>query len=94
MFRYERPQKGRFRQFHQINIEAIGVKAVENDVQFIKMLDRFFHEKLFLNNYALLINYLGCHEDRAAYKEKLYAFLQGPQATGICSLCTERKEKI
>lgn len=93
MFRYERPQKGRFRQFHQINIETIGAKAVENDVQFIKMLDRFFHEKLFLNNYALLINYLGCHEDRAAYKEKLYAFLQSPQAADICALCTERKEK-
>lgn len=93
MFRYERPQKGRFRQFHQINVEIIGAQAVENDVQFIKMLDRFFHEKLFLNNYALLINYLGCHEDRARYKEKLLSFLNSSQAQGICQLCQERKEK-
>ncbi|BDC35145.1 histidine--tRNA ligase [Candidatus Dependentiae bacterium Noda2021] len=93
MFRYERPQKGRFRQFHQINIETIGSSAVEQDVQFIKMLDRYFSEKLSLNNYALLINYLGCPEDRVRYRATLLAFLQTPQAQGICSLCQERKEK-
>src|SRR3990167_8541723 len=41
MFRYERPQKGRYRQFHQINIEAIGTENVYQDAEFIKMLDNF-----------------------------------------------------
>ena len=64
MFRHERPQKGRYRQFHQINIEVIGAPEISQDVQLIKMLDRFFHETLQFNHYALLINFLGCMEDR------------------------------
>jgi len=43
MFRYERPQKGRFRQFHQVTMEIIGSGSIAEDVQFITMLDRFFH---------------------------------------------------
>ena len=46
MFRHERPQKGRYREFHQINIEVIGSESVYQDVHFLKMLDRFFHENL------------------------------------------------
>lgn len=92
MFRYERPQKGRFREFHQITIENIGVTSVSNDAQFIKMLDRYFHETLHLDNYALLINYLGSYEDRARYKEILKAFLQGQAAGAICDTCRERCE--
>ena len=42
MFRHERPQKGRFRQFHQVNVEVIGSRSIAQDVQLIKMLDRFF----------------------------------------------------
>lgn len=92
-FRYERPQKGRYRQFHQVSMEMIGVKSIFNDVRFITMLDRFFHETLALNNYALLLNFLGCLEDRTAYKKILKEFLNSPTAQGICQLCTERKEK-
>lgn len=91
MFRYERPQKGRFRQFHQCSMEVIGSSSVAQDAQFIKMLDRFFHEILAINNYALLINYLGCHSDRQEYKKKLHAFLE--KTPGICANCMERKEK-
>ena len=43
MFRHERPQKGRFREFHQISMEIIGSDAVSQDAHFIKMLDRYFH---------------------------------------------------
>ena len=43
-FRYERPQKGRYRQFQQITMEIIGASSIAHDVQFIAMLDRFFHE--------------------------------------------------
>ena len=76
MFRHERPQKGRYRQFHQIDIEVIGSNSIDQDVQFLKMLDRFFHEGLKLNTYALLINFLGCAADRAEYRKKLRAFLE------------------
>jgi len=93
MYRYERPQKGRSREFHQINIETIGSESIAQDVQVIKMLDRFFHEKLNLNNYALLINFLGCFEDRVLYRALLKDFLDSPQAELICENCVERKEK-
>ncbi len=90
-FRYERPQKGRFRQFNQVSMEVIGSSSVAQDVQMIKMLDRLFHETLKFNNYALLINYLGCPADRAAFKEILKKFLD--KQTGLCVNCMERKEK-
>ncbi len=93
MFRYERPQKGRYRQFHQINIEVIGSDAIGQDAQCIKMLDRFFHETLKLNNYALLINFLGCFDDRKVYQKMLRDFLEGPKGQSICAQCMARKER-
>lgn len=93
MFRYERPQKGRFRQFYQINMEVIGSASVYQDALLIAMLDRFFHEKLKLPNYVLHINFLGCYEDRAAHKKRLHEFLKSPQAAGICATCVERTDK-
>lgn len=90
-FRYERPQKGRFREFHQVSMEVIGSAAVEQDVQMIKMLDRLFHEVLKFNDYALLINYLGCPQDRVAYRVMLKQFLD--DQTGLCENCVVRKEK-
>lgn len=93
MFRYERPQKGRYRQFHQITIEVLGAASITYDVQLIKMLDRYFHETLNLNNYALMINFLGLPADREKFKEALKKFLASGQAAGICELCKIRKEK-
>lgn len=90
-FRYERPQKGRYRQFHQVSMEIIGSSSVNQDVQMIKMLDRLFHEVLKFNDYALLINSLGCLQDRVKYREKLKKFLD--EQTGLCADCLERKEK-
>ena len=89
-FRYERPQKGRFREFHQVSMEVIGSSAVAQDAQMIKMLDRLFHEVLKFNNYALLINYLGCLEDRIKFREILKKFLDAQ--SGLCSDCMHRKE--
>ncbi len=90
-FRYERPQKGRFREFHQVSMEVIGSQALAQDVQMIKMLDRLFHEVLRFNDYALLINYLGCPQDRVAYRAVLKKFLDAQ--IGLCANCMERKEK-
>lgn len=91
MFRHERPQKGRYRQFHQVSMEVIGSASVAQDVQLIGMLDRFFHDKLQLNNYALLLNFLGCHDDFMAYKKILHAFLE-KEIAHLCEKCLVRKE--
>lgn len=91
MFRYERPQKGRYRQFHQVTIEVIGSAAVAQDVALIALLDRFFHEQLNLNNYAVTINFLGCSEDREKYREKLKKFLEKNLAH-LCVNCQVRKD--
>ena len=92
MFRHERPQKGRFREFHQINVEVIGSHSITQDVQFITMLDRFFHETFKLDTYALLINFLGCLSDRTEYKKKLYVFLEDHEGE-LCPTCITRKER-
>lgn len=93
MFRYERPQKGRYRQFHQLSLEIIGSHAIAQDAQCITMLDRFFHEQLSLSNYALALNFLGCVSDRVTYKERLLAFLNAAGADALCAQCLERKDK-
>ncbi len=92
MFRYERPQKGRYRQFHQISMEIIGAASILQDAHFIKMLDRFFHEELVINDYALVINFLGCALDRKDYEKKLKVFLDNA-GDALCDLCKARKEK-
>lgn len=92
MFRRERPQKGRLRQFHQISIEVIGTSAIGQDAQFIKMLDTLFSNVFKIENYALKINFLGCSSDRVTHKEKLIAFLNG-LVDQICPTCIERKDK-
>jgi len=92
MFRYERPQKGRWRQFSQFNIEVINSSSILQDAHFIKMLDVFFGEKLKLDNYVIKLNFLGNLEDRKKYKQKLYEYLDKFE-TQICKTCQERKEK-
>jgi len=91
MFRHERPQKCRYRQFNQINIEIIGSKSINQDVQLIKMLERFFFDYLRLENYALLINFLGCDQDRITFKNIFKNFLDSVFQK-ICATCKIRKE--
>ncbi len=92
-FRYERPQKGRYRQFHQITMEIIGTSSMTQDAQFIMMLDRFFHEQLNINSYALVINFLGCAQDRINFRAILKKFLDDLPEGSLCAQCFERKEK-
>lgn len=91
MFRYERPQKGRYRQFHQINVEVIGSSSISQDALLITMLDRFFQETLKIESSALQINFLGSYEDREKYAQLVKTFVDGVQ--GICDTCMERKDK-
>lgn len=79
MFRHERPQKGRFRQFNQMSIEVVGAASVAYDAELLATLDRFFSQQLKFNSYALLINFLGSPEDRANYKIALKDFLDKQQ---------------
>lgn len=92
MFRYERPQKGRFREFTQLTIENIGAASINHDVELIVLLDRLFAEQLKLNNYALMINFLGSYEDRTRYKTVLKTFLDSDKAAAMCQTCAVRKE--
>lgn len=91
VFRYERPQKGRFRQFHQYNLEIIGASSPMQDIEFLVMLDSLFSERLNLTEYALHINFLGTPEDRMAHKEALAAFLNDVQSS-LCENCLVRKD--
>ncbi len=92
MFRRERPQKGRWRQFSQINIEVVNSDSILQDVHFIKMLDKFFDVTLNLEDYVIKLNFLGCKKDRETHKEKLYEYLEQSK-TEICETCLVRKEK-
>jgi histidyl-tRNA synthetase len=91
VFRYERPQKGRFRQFHQISIESLGTSSVMYDAFFISMLSNLFAEKLALENFVLHVNFLGQQEDREIFKTHLYRFLSDHDAI-LCETCKQRKE--
>ncbi|HSC47067.1 MAG TPA: histidine--tRNA ligase [Gammaproteobacteria bacterium] len=77
MFRHERPQKGRYRQFHQINVEAFGLAGPDIDAELILMSARLWR-RLGLRDGAvrLQINSLGTPGSRAAYRETLVAYLE------------------
>jgi histidyl-tRNA synthetase len=92
MFRYERPQKGRFRQFHQVSIETIGAASFNYDVEIINMLYDLFIRKLNLNNSVLLLNYLGSKDDRLLHREALVEYLLKNQSL-ICNTCLDRTQK-
>src|SRR3984885_10929534 len=71
MFRYERPQKGRFRQFHQIGVELLGVQQAQADIEVIALGNRILTELGIGERVALELNTLGDPESRAAYRTAL-----------------------
>jgi histidyl-tRNA synthetase len=88
MFRYERPQKGRYRQFHQINCEALGSDAPELDAEVILLLMDILH-KVQLGASRLLVNSLGCPECQQKFKAALGQFLLSK--VGLCEDCQRRR---
>jgi histidyl-tRNA synthetase len=90
MFRYERPQKGRYRQFHQIGAEVTGVQNPKIDAQILTMLSQFFTQ-LGLHEPSLEINSLGCPQCRPAYREILKEFLRS-HLDALCEDCCRRFE--
>lgn len=90
MFRAERPQKGRYRQFYQIGVECLGSDAPTIDAEAIIMLIRFFERVGFpKNDILLLINSMGDDSCRPAYREKLRQF-EEQHIDGFCDSCKER----
>ncbi|MEL4423276.1 histidine--tRNA ligase [Shewanella algae] len=76
MFRHERPQKGRYRQFHQFGVEVYGIKSADIDAE-VLMLSASLWQKLELTEHVSLeLNTLGDSDERAAYREALVAFLE------------------
>jgi histidyl-tRNA synthetase len=88
MFRYERPQKGRLRQFHQFGAESFGVDSYLEDVSMILMIKKILDT--FDINYSLKINSLGCPSCMPPYKENLVKFLD--DTDGLCEDCVRRKD--
>ena len=76
MFRYERPQKGRYRQFHQIGVECFGFKGPDIDAELIIMTARLWRKLGLLQHVCLEINTLGLPEERLAYKSELVRYLE------------------
>lgn len=89
MFRYERPQKGRLRQFHQMNLEMLGGSSILYDAHFIKMLHLLFTDVLHMQDFVLKINFLGEPQDRANFCADFVAFLT-PKAELLCDVCKVR----
>ena len=91
MFRYERPQAGRQRQFHQVGVEMFGVKEPMADVEVISLAVQFLN-KLGLNDLEVEINSLGCTSCRTEYKKALKSAI-APILHKLCPDCQSRYEK-
>jgi len=76
MFRHERPQKGRYRQFHQFGVETYGMDGPDIDLEVILLSARFWKSFGIEQHVKLQINTLGSNEARAAYRDTLVAFLK------------------
>jgi histidyl-tRNA synthetase len=76
MFRHERPQKGRYRQFHQFGVEVFGLAGPDIDAEVILLSARLWKKFGISQNVTLEINSLGSAEARVSYKEQLVAFLK------------------
>lgn len=91
MFRYERPQAGRQRQFHQVGVEMFGIKDATADAEAI-MLAVDYLKSLGLNDLEVEINSLGCSKCRQEYKDKIKEVLK-PEFDNLCEDCQTRYEK-
>lgn len=75
MFRYERPQKGRLRQFHQIGVETFGMAGPDIDAEMLLITARLWKELGIADAVTLQLNTLGSNEERARYRDALVAYL-------------------
>jgi len=91
MFRRERPQKGRYRQFYQIDAEVFGVESAYIDVELIFLLNELF-KRLGLTGLSAHVNSLGCPQCRPSFQKALLDFL-GEKKELLCENCARRIKK-
>lgn len=91
MFRYERPQSGRFRQFYQIGVEAFADPSPRMDAEVIAMLERLL-SGIGLEGISFQINSIGCEQCRPGYRDALLAFFSDKKEH-LCDDCKRRYDK-
>ncbi|MDH4226992.1 MAG: histidine--tRNA ligase [Deltaproteobacteria bacterium] len=91
MFRYERPQKGRYRQFYQLGAEVLGDAGPFSDAETIAMLASLF-TNIGIKGVSVNVNSLGCEECRPSYKAMLSEFLSAKTGS-LCDNCKRRMDK-
>lgn len=91
MFRYERPQKGRYRQFYQIGVEVFGESSPLMDAEIIEMAGRFF-KAIGLEDISFEVNSLGCPKCRPTYRDELIKFLKTIK-DDLCENCVRRMDE-
>ncbi|TDX47997.1 histidine--tRNA ligase [Orenia marismortui] len=91
MFRYERPQAGRYREFHQLGVEVLGSDNPAIDAEIIALGLQLL-EELGLDNLELHLNSVGCPKCRAEYREKLINYFK-PYLEELCSDCQDRYDR-
>ncbi|MEE1199970.1 MAG: histidine--tRNA ligase [Christensenellales bacterium] len=87
-FRYEKPQSGRLRQFHQNGVEVFGTKEASVDAEIIDLALKLL-QAAGIDDLKLTINSIGCPQCRKAYHEKLRAYLE-PKLSTLCKTCQDR----
>jgi histidyl-tRNA synthetase len=91
MFRAERPQKGRLRQFHQIGTEVIGTSSPFADAELIQQLSVMLGE-FGLNGVTIKLNSLGCRADKERFAEETRKYLSGRKES-LCEDCRAKLDK-
>ena len=92
MFRYEKPQSGRFRQFHQFGLEILGSAAPTADAEIIAFVWDLYQNRLAIKNLCLEINSVGCPQCRAAYRTALQDYFR-PMLDRLCETCQGRFQR-
>ena len=91
MFRHERPQKGRYRQFYQIDAECLGIAGPRADVEVITLSIELFR-RLGLKNLEVVINSVGCEKCRPVYRQKLIDYFSAHKDK-LCETCLTRLDR-
>ena len=91
MFRHERPQKGRYRQFYQIDAECLGISNAMADVEVISLSIEIFR-RLGLKNLEVVINSVGCEKCRPVYRKKLLEYFDAHK-NELCETCLDRLDR-
>lgn len=91
MFRSEKPQKGRTRQFHQVGVEIIGVSSYYADIELLLQLDGLL-KKIGLDEFTIRLNSLGCEKDKQVFCDELQEYFQDKKRM-LCAECRERFRK-